>query len=74
MIKSQRKASINYVCYCEPAFVKSSAVSSVCPRKDVISVDTESELLFFINSHSRHALSRILWMFLHVVLCLLYNL
>lgn len=42
MIKSQRKAIINYVCYCEPAFVKCSAVSSVYPRKDVISVDTES--------------------------------
>ncbi len=43
MITSERKAFINYVSYCEPAFVKYSAVSSVCLRKELISVDTDSE-------------------------------
>lgn len=54
MITSQRKAFINYVCYCEPAFVKCLPVSSVCPRKDVIRVDARSELLLSMNSHSLH--------------------
>lgn len=54
MITSQRKAFINYVCYCESAFVKCLPVSSVCPRKDVISVDARSDLLLSMNSHSLH--------------------
>lgn len=49
------------------AFVKCSDVSLVCPRKEVISVILNSEILFSIDSHSPHALSRILCLFLHVV-------